>query len=117
MKLPILSVVRWLARIIGTLILLLIAAFAIGEGLPNPFAQPLNVNLLFAALLTMVMGLVLAWKWERLGGFLILGGFAFFAIVNHGIKLNLALGPMLALGLLYLGCGWTARKSNRSSGV
>ena len=74
------------------------------------------MNLLFAALLTMIVGLILAWKWGRLGGVLILDGFAFFAIVNHGIKLNFAFGPMLTVGLLYLGCGARAMKSNRSSG-
>ena len=35
-ELPILIVARWTARIIGTLLLLLIAAFAMGEGVPNP---------------------------------------------------------------------------------
>ncbi len=115
-ELPILSVVRWTARIIGTAILLLIMAFAIGEGVPNPFAQPVRVNLLFAAMFTMVMGLILAWKWEGIGSLLILGGFAFFAVVNHGIKLNLAFGPMLAVGLIYSVCGWMAKRSNRSSG-
>jgi hypothetical protein len=109
MKLPILSVVRWTARILGTAILLLIVAIAVGEGLPNPFAQPVEVQLLFAAMLTIMVGLILAWKWELLGGLLILGGFAFFAIVNHGIKLNLAFGPMLAVGLVYLGCGSAGR--------
>ena len=114
-ELPISTVARWITRILGTAILLLIAAFAIGEGVPNPLAQPLRVNLLFAAMLLMIAGQILAWKWERLGGLLILGGLAFFAIVNHGIKLNLVFGPMLAVGLLYLGCGCrTAKKSNRS---
>ena len=54
------TVARWTARILGTAILLLIIAIAVGEGLPNPFTQPLNVNLLFAAMFTMILGLVLA---------------------------------------------------------
>jgi hypothetical protein len=33
------------------------------------------------------------------------GGFALFAVVNHGIRFNLVFGPMLAVGLLYLLCG------------
>jgi hypothetical protein len=56
---PILAIARWTARIIGTAILLLIIAITVGEGVPNPLNQPLDVSLLFAALLTMVVGLVL----------------------------------------------------------
>jgi len=86
-------------------ILLLIAAFAIGEGVPNPLAMSLRENLLSVALSTMIVGLVVAWRWERIGGALILGGLAFFAVVNHGVRLNLVSAPMLAVGLMYLGCG------------
>ncbi len=35
---------------------------------------------------TMIVGLVVAWNWEGGGGLLILGGFNFFAIVNHGVR-------------------------------
>jgi len=41
-----------------------------------------------------------------IGGLLILFGPPFFAIVNHGIQLNLVFGPMFWVGLVYLGCGW-----------
>ena len=117
----VIAVLRWIARIMGTLLLLLIVTVAIGEGLPNTLAQPLDVNLLFAAMLTMIVGLIVAWKWEGVGGLLILGGFAFFAIVNHGIRLNLVFGPMLAVGLIFLGCGWLeskclARANNQTDG-
>ncbi len=66
-------------------------------------------------MLMMIVGQIVAWKWERLGGLLILGGLAHFAIVNHGVPLNVVFGPWLLTGLLYLGCGWrTAKNSNRS---
>ncbi len=111
--LGLLLVLRWTARILGFLVLLLIAAFAVGEGVPNPLAQPPTVNLLFAAFLTMVVGLLVAWKWESTGGILILGGLGLFAVVNHGFRFNLVFGPILAVGLLHLLCGclrnWMAR--------
>ena len=106
MKSKLLTVARWTARVVGTVILALIVTIAVGEGLPNPLNQPLVVNLLSVAMLAMVVGLAVAWKWEGVGGILILGGWAFFAIVNHGLKLNVVFVPMLAVGLLYLGCGW-----------
>jgi len=68
------------------------------------------VNLLSVALLTMVVGLILAWKWEGIGGLLILGGFAAFAIVNHGIRFNVVFGPLLVTGLLYLACWWISSR-------
>ena len=56
----------------------------------SPFAKT-NENLLTAALLTMLVGLVVAWRWECVGGLLILGGLAFFAIVNHGVQAQFGL--------------------------
>jgi hypothetical protein len=107
----ILTATRWTTRLVSTAILALIAAIAIGEGVhPARLFETLPVALLTVAMLTMVVGLVVAWKWERIGGVLILGGLAFFAIVNHGIQLNLVFGPMLAVGLIYLGCGWKSLK-------
>jgi len=108
------KVTCWTARVVGTAILALIAAIAIGEGVhPARLFETLPVALLTVAMLTMVVGLVVAWKWERIGGVLILGGLAFFAVVNHGVRLNLVFGPMLAVGLLYLGCGW--RRGNAAA--
>jgi hypothetical protein len=52
------------------------------------------------------VGLVVAWKWEGVGGLLTLGGLALFAVVNHGIRFDVVFGSMLAVGLLYLLCGW-----------
>jgi len=52
----------------------------------------------------MMVGLVVAWKWEGIGGVLILGGFAFLSIVNHRISINNVFGPWLLTGLIYLAC-------------
>jgi len=107
---PLLTVARWTARILGTLILAVIVTFAIGEGVPNPFLLSQREILLFIVILTMIIGQIAAWKWEGIGGLLILSGFAFFAIVNHRISINIVFGPWLLTGLLYLGCGWMKRK-------
>ena len=109
--LPILTVVRWTARIIGTLLLLLMAVFAIGEGVPNPSILSPREILLFAALAMMILGQIVAFRWEGIGGILILSGFAFFSIVNHRISLNVVFGPWLLTGLLYLGCWWMKRRA------
>ncbi len=100
------TVVRWTARTIGIALLGLIVAFAIGEGVPNPLRGSVPENLLTIGLLTMIAGQILAWKWEGIGSLLILGGLALFAIVNHGVPLNIVFGPWLFTGLLYLVCWW-----------
>ena len=64
-----LTVARWTARVVGLLVLLTIAALAIGEGGPNPFHLSLRENLLGLGLLTMMSGIVVGWKWEGTGGF------------------------------------------------
>jgi hypothetical protein len=58
----------------------------------------------------MLLGLGVAWKWEGVGGALVLGGFACFALVNHGIKMNAATTPLLISGLFYLLCWWLTRR-------
>lgn len=106
----ILTVVRWTARAIGIGIVGLIAILAIGEGGPNPFAMSLRENLLGLALLTMTLGLLVGWKWEGAGGILILGGFAWFAIVNGRFQLNALMVVWLGVGVLYLICWWRNRR-------
>ena len=66
---------------------------------------------LLAALATMIV----AFKWE--GGLLILGGLPFFAIVNHGVQINLVFGPMFVVGLINLGAGGEVQKSTGFSAV
>jgi hypothetical protein len=105
----IISVARWTARTIGVGLLALIAILAIGEGGPNPMQVSLRENLLGAALLAMLVGQIVAWKWEGTRGLLVLGGFVLFAIVNPGVRLNQSLvvaGPWLVTGLLYVVCWW-----------
>ena len=103
---PVIAIVRWTARIIGIAILGLIVVFAIGEGVPNPLQGSFREHLLGIGILTMLIGQIVAWKWEGIGSVLILGGFALFAIVNHGVPLNIVFGPWLVTGLLYLICWW-----------
>jgi hypothetical protein len=105
------TILRWAARTIGTALLVLMAAFAIGEGVPNPLHGSLAENLLTVGFLAMIVGQVVAWKWKGIGSLLILGGFALFAIVNHGVPLNIVFGPWLVTGLLYLICWWRTPKT------
>ena len=59
---------RWTARIIGTVLVLMIVLLAIGEGMPNPFTQPISVQVGFLALALVIIGILGGWRWELAGG-------------------------------------------------
>jgi hypothetical protein len=113
-----LTIIRWTARTIGIVIVGLIAVSVIGEGGPNQFTASLRENLLGMALLTMAVGLLVGWKWEGIGGVLILGGFALFAAVNRPFRVNVVIVAWLITGVLYLACWWKSRRrlANRNLG-
>ena len=73
---------RWIALILGSLMVLLFLAFFFGEGPPRLSALTAVDGLLFAAMGALFLGLALAWKWEGLGGLLSVAGFA--ALVATG---------------------------------
>jgi hypothetical protein len=59
---------RWTARIIGTVLVLMIVLLAIGERMPNPFTQPISVQIGFFALALVMIGILGGWRWELAGG-------------------------------------------------
>ena len=72
------TILRWTARILGTLFVSLILVFAVGEGVPHPSMLTARDKLMFLALGVMLTGLVLAWKWAGIGGLLALVGYLLF---------------------------------------
>ena len=105
---------RWTARAIGTLLAALLLTFMIGEGY-NPFTMKLAdaVHTLFMPV-AVVIGLLLAWKWELLGGALTVIGMAGFFALDFLKSGRLPTGWLLYVlalpGLLYL-LSWSLRRS------
>jgi hypothetical protein len=122
MAIQTISIVRWLARIIGTFLFLALMGFVLGEGLggegfPN-FVQLSATELIgFLAMFLIAAGMLMGWKWERLGGLLNLVGVATFLalelIINHRIHFHQWPFFILAIpGILYLICGvWPKRSA------
>jgi hypothetical protein len=92
------AVCRWTGRIIGTFLALVILIIAIGQGVPNPFTQPVNVQVGFLALALMLIGILAGWKWELAGGITSIAGWCLFlpAVIRSPRGLN---GFVLALAL------------------
>ncbi len=108
---PLPAACRWTARILGTLLVVLIFAIAVGEGMPNPFTQPLDVRIGFLALALTVAGILAGWRWEFSGGILSLGGWLLFIVSVVSLKrLNWFLLLLALPGILYLASALLSRR-------
>ena len=72
------AVCRWIARIVGALLVILTVWIAIGQGMPNPFTQPTGVQAGFLALALILIGILAGWRWELSRGIISLFGWCFF---------------------------------------
>jgi hypothetical protein len=98
--------VHWSARITSLFLFGLVIVIVIGQGgPPNIFRQPTPVQLEFAALGLMLLGLVIGWTREGLGGLFVLLGLGTFNAVELAVNGRPALGafPLFAVpGALFL---------------
>ena len=110
---------RWPPRLIGLGLALLvlfttIRDYLVGEPLPTRVDMTLPAVLMFIGMLTMIVGAVLAWRWEGFGGILVLGGALLFGLVNSLNHATLRIGiiePTFAVvGILFLACWWHTRR-------
>ena len=111
------TIFRWIARVIGTMLVGLTLMLAIGEGVPNLFTQPFSVQLGFLALALVLIGILIAWRWEFIGGLLSLGGWVLFIFAER-VSLQrsvffilLGLPSLLFLGSFFLRWRYEKHKS------
>lgn len=110
------TVVRWIARTWSILNVVLVLAFTIGESLSPHGASPTPIELVgFVFPIGLVVGQVLAWKREGLGGATTIASFAGFYVYMFILRGSLPRGPYFALlaapGALFLLCWATSRGS------
>jgi hypothetical protein len=119
------TVMRWVARLLAVASVGLFVLFAIENG-PATLTSLSWTNLqgmpLLLALLVALAGVVIAWRWELVGGVMALGSAAvIMALVCAGSGFELfgcALlftAPLLLAGALYLGCCWRKRSATANS--
>jgi hypothetical protein len=102
---------RWTARIAGTLMALFFLAFFVGEGFPNIFRLSWRESLSVLLMSAMMAGLLLAWKWEGLGGAVAVAAVVAMPLIGRrGIGTLLFLSPA-AIGLLHVVCWWRLRSA------
>jgi hypothetical protein len=104
------TIFRSIARVIGTVLVGLTLILAIGEGVPNLFTQPFSVQLGFLALALVLTGILIAWRWEFIGGLLSLGGWVLFIFAERVSLRRSVFFILLGLpSLLFLGSSFLRR--------
>ena len=96
---------RWTARIIGVLMVVSTLIIAIAEGMPNPFTQPMIVQLGFLALALIILGILAGWRWELSGGIMSLVGWGLLVIpvIKHSPRgMNPFFIVLAVPGILYV---------------
>jgi hypothetical protein len=95
---------RWIARVLGIVLVGLLLLIAVGEGVPSPFSHPFVITMGLLAIILVPLGILLAWRWEFLGGIMSLAGRILFVVAEtinwrHPFFFILLAVP----GLLFLG--------------
>lgn len=114
-----LRILRWFARIVGMLLAAFVFLLAVGEGL-NPAKLTLEESLMMLGFLATWVGFILGWKWEGIGGVLVIAGLAWHCLFEYVFRGTLFLGFWVALpalpGVLFLIYWWRTRPSVPSNG-
>lgn len=85
------------------------------EGPPNPFKQPLGVQLEFVGLFGIWAGMIVGWKWEGIAAALVVGGVMIFHIVEGKLWLSGVFGLFGFVGVLFLFCWWLRKPQMRKA--
>jgi hypothetical protein len=105
------NIIRWIARIWGTLslvfMLFFVGAHILGSitGEDEPMGKFQSVEEIISFLcfpISTIVGLALAWKWEGIGGLITIAGIVIFHIIRSELLFNLAIDGLAAPGLIYL---------------
>jgi hypothetical protein len=99
---------RWTARIMGTLMVLFVAAFVIGEGIPLR-GMTAREQLYGLGVGCLYLGLIVAWFREGWGGLLSVCGWGMLAVLARRSPWDLPFSIPTGLGLVHLLCWWRLR--------
>jgi len=101
-RMKILLIIRWIARILGAFLILLIVLLIIGEDLPRPSELSNQGIGMFFCLALMLAGLILGLTREGAGGGLVLAGFLGFALLEGEFPGGWVFPFLPLCGILYL---------------
>ncbi len=108
---------RWMARGFTVVLMVLVIALVIGEGMPNLLNRPGFEVLQLFAFAVVLAGLLIGFRWELLGGVAVLSGLVVFYLINLAAvgKVPGGLFPWFFIaGLLFLVSGLSSRKRSEA---
>lgn len=112
------STMRFVAHLFSVLLIFVVVLLTFGETFPSSSSFASREVLLTISLFTILVGLFSAWKWEGIGGTIILLGFLLFLIINSIFSDFLKLGFFFLLfpltGLLFLFCCFGEKNTNEN---
>ncbi len=107
-----LNILRWAARILGLLLAGLVLLITTGEGI-DPSELTLTTGLMSVAFFAAIAGMLVLWRWELIGGMMVLVGMMVFYVINFAVSGKLPSGWVFPLcfmpGILALTC-WRLTK-------
>lgn len=115
------NVLRWAVRIVGLVVLVFALPFYFGYGNPLPFVNPdytVFDNVWLSAFPLILLGLALGWKWEKVGGWMIVAPIVVGTVVTIFTIREFIPGPMyfpLVVGGLYLFLGYRKKVKKRKA--
>ncbi len=102
------NIVRWFARILSILI---VAFHALSFLADRPQAALSKIDMINLGMWGLIMlGLLLAWKWEGIGGLIVIGAFIVQVYLNPFVLKMWPFWVAPAVGLLFLVCRLTDTK-------
>jgi len=110
-KKQITQIIRWFARILGSLslafLLFMVGAHVLatitGEGETIGKFNSVSEMISFAFFpVSIIIGLGIAWKWEGLGGFITIAGIIGFHLIRPDLIFDLIINGLAAPGLLFI---------------
>ncbi len=103
-----LGLLRWVARLASVLLIFMVVATFVGEGRAGQLLHLKTREALgFAAIAVQIIGLVLAFRWEALGGIVVVAGFLGFAVLAPNAIVSVFLALPIT-GILHFVHWWLA---------
>ena len=113
-------ILRWVARIIGTLLVLFMTSLFIGALIRKGYINVAHPGhyVLFVFFGLAQIGILIAWSWERIGGFLIAFGIIVFDLLNiFWVQSPRMTGTIIAsvfwliISFIFIYCWWKTKEN------
>ena len=102
------KVLRWTARTLTIFVIAFHLLSFLGDRYSSSLTTLDIVKLVLWGII--LAGMIVAWKWERIGGFMIIGGTVVQTVINPQILLMWAMWIAPIIGVLFLICWAKTRR-------